>query len=389
MTNSQTSIPNQTDIQSIARTSLETNIAYLKPGSFVSAGAHQFRSFWTRDFCFTCKGLLAIGKGDVLKSHLSYLIKNRRQDDLVPLYVDSMTPVTRVVMSSFFKAFGLGNISLKLTDDVKPFYLVNNVFEAIDSNLMVLYASWVYLKETDDQEWFDKNQNDFKKIYDFYKTKFVDGLIFQNEHADWQDSAQRKGKMFFTNLLYYHMGIEYKFLTASEQKDLKEQIQTVFFEPTTGLFRSMAGRDNISLEGNLWAIEYGLMMDPKSLYANIKKHPLFTGGPIPGFATYPSYTKDDTYIQVKVTGLQEYHGAMYWSWLIGFSGKVAFLMGDMETFNKIKAKLEKILLRDQVVKEIYNHNEEMTAFKSFLYQSEFPFSWGSGFILDMLNVSKK
>lgn len=384
MTNTQ----KQTDIKAIARTSLETNIAYLKTGSFVSAGAHQFRSFWTRDFCLTCKGLLAIGKGEVLKSHLSYLIKNRRQDDLVPLYVDSMTPVTRVVMSSVFKAFGLGNISLKMTDDIKPFYLVNNVFEAIDSNLMVMYASWVYAKGTGDSAWFEANQGEFRKIFDFYKTKFVDGLIHQNEHADWQDSAQRKGKMFFTNILYYHMGIEYKFLDASEQETLKNKIQEVFYEPVTGLYRSMAGRDNISLEGNLWAIEYCLMMDNKALYANLKKHPLFTKGPIPGFATYPSYTKEDTYIQVKVTGLQEYHGAMYWSWLIGFSGKVAFLMGDMETFNKIKSKLEKILTRDQVVREIYNHEEEMTYFKSFLYQSEFPFSWGSGFILDMLKVSE-
>ena len=97
-----TNIQKHSDIKTIAQTSLETNISYLKAGSFVSAGAHQFRSFWTRDFCLSCKGLLAIGKGDVLKSHLSYLIAHRRSDDLVPLYVDSMTPVTRVVMSSIF-----------------------------------------------------------------------------------------------------------------------------------------------------------------------------------------------------------------------------------------------------------------------------------------------
>lgn len=68
------------DIAAIAKKSLETNIVRLDNGLFLSAGAHQFKSFWTRDFCFSSRGLLAINRGDVVKNHLTYLINNRRYD---------------------------------------------------------------------------------------------------------------------------------------------------------------------------------------------------------------------------------------------------------------------------------------------------------------------
>lgn len=377
----------ESNCTAIARRSLKKNIVKLQAGHFLSAGAHQFKSFWTRDFCLSSKGLIAIGRSDVLKEHLNYLINHCREDNLVPLYVDSMAPVNRVLMASVFKTFGLGRLSFKISDDIAPYYLVNNVFEAIDSNLMVLYASWVYRNSTQDMAWFDSQQPSLQKIFDFYNSKFEDGLIVQGEHADWQDSAQRKGKMFFTNLLYLHMGSEFNFLTGAQQEALKLKIMDTFYEPISGLFLSMAGRDNISLEGNLWAIEYGLMKDTKNLYESLRKHPLFTLGPCPGFATYPSYTKEDTYIQVKVVGLQEYHGNMYWSWLMGYSAKVAFLMGDTANVAKLHSHIKRVLLRDQVVNEIYKHKSELPAFSSVFYRSEAPFSWGSAFILDFFKVA--
>lgn len=353
----------------------------------MSAGAHQFKSFWTRDFCLSSKGLLAIGRGDVVKEHLNYLLSHLRHDGLVPLYVDSMAPVNRVVMASVFKTFGLGKMSLKITKDIQPYYLVNNVYEAIDSNLMVLYAAWVYRSSTKDTLWFESHLDKFRILFNFYNSKFDDGLIVQGEHADWQDSAQRKGKMFFTNLLYLHMGAEFGFLNRERQDLLKQKIMDTFYDPITGLFYSMAGRQNISLEGNLWAIEYGLMKDSRELYESLKKHPLFNLGPCPGFATYPSYTKDDTYIQVKLVGLQEYHGNMYWSWLMGYTAKVAFIMEDNQTVSKLRKIIEKVLLRDQTVNEIYRHQTELPAFSSAFYRSEHPFSWGSAFILDFCKVA--
>ena len=294
-----------------------------------------------------------------------------------------MTPVNRVLTDVLFKTIRLNNASLPITNNIKPFYLVNNRYEAIDSNLMVLYAAQLYAKVTNDSSWFNSHQNSFKRIFDFYKTKKQGLLIRQNEHADWQDSARREGLTFFTNLLYYHMASEYKFMNETELTQLRNKILEVFYDQKMGVFLSMAGRDNVSLEGNLWAIEHNLITNPEVLYKNLSKHGLFTEHKIPGFATYPSYTKNDTYIQVKAVGLQEYHGNIYWSWLIGYAAKIAYKMGDTPTFSKIYANLEEILQRDLVVYEVYNNNEAITPFRSMFYKSESPFSWGSAFILDM------
>lgn len=372
----------------IAKKSLETNIVKLDKGLFLSAGAHQFKSFWTRDFCFSSRGLLAINRGDVVKNHLTYLINNRRNDDLVPLYVDSIQPVNRVVTDVLFKTIRLNNASLPITNDIKPYYLVNNQYEAIDSNLMVLYAAQLYAKETKNLAWFNNNQPAFRKIFDFYKTKKFAGLIRQNEHADWQDSARRKGFTFFTNLLYYHMAREYKFMNDTELLQLRNKIVEIFYDKKMGVFISMAGRNNVSLEGNLWAIEHNLIANPEILYRNLTNHPLYTKYKLPGFATYPSYTKDDTYIQVKVVGLQEYHGNLYWSWLIAYAAKIAYQMNDIPTYNRIFANLNEMLQRDQAVYEVYNNNAEMTPFKTLFYKSEAPFSWGSAFVLDMVKSTK-
>ncbi len=305
----------------------------------------------------------------------------------MPLYVDSMSPVKRVILDVLFKTIRLNNKSLPITNSIKPYYLVNNKFEAIDSNLMLLYAAQLYFKETQDADWFNSHQDTFKRIFDFYKTKKDGLLIKQNEHADWQDSARRKGLTFFTNLLYYHMAREYKFMNETELEQLKNKIIDVFYDKKMGLFLSMAGRNNVSLEGQLWAIEHDLLVNSEILYKNLTHHGLFTDSKIPGFATYPSYTNNDTYIQVKVVGLQEYHGKIYWSWLIGYSAKIAHKMGDTATYNKIYANINDILERDQVVYEVYNNNENLTPFRSVFYKSESPFSWGSAFILDMQRSS--
>ena len=371
------------NVKEVAQKSLEANIVKLESGFFLSAGAHQFKSFWTRDFCFSCRGLLAINRGDVIKNHLTYLISNRRKDDLVPLYVDSMSPVNRVISAVLFKTILLNNASLPITDKIKPYYLVNNKYEAIDSNLMVLYASNLYFKSTEDSAWFNTHQSSFRRIFDFYKTKIQNGLIRQNEHADWQDSARREGFTFFTNLLYYHMAREYEFMNETELSALRNKIIEVFYDEHSGVFLSMAERNNVSLEGNLWAIEHNLLIDPKTHYKNLTAHPLFTESEIPGFATHPSYTKEDTYIQVKVVGLQEYHGKIYWSWLIGYSAKIALLMNDTRTFNRLYERLKAMLARDQVVYEIYKNNVGLTPFRSAFYKSESPFSWGAAFILDL------
>lgn len=369
-------------VYDIAKPALEKNIVRLNAGSFLSAGANQFRSFWTRDFCFSSRGLLAIGRQDVVKNQLNYLLSHRRADGLVPLYIDSMKPTDRVIAGVVLHALNL-NPALPLTNGINAFYLVNNKYEAIDSNLMVLYAAKMYMNKTNDTVWFNQHLSAFRHVFNFYRSKINDSLIQQPEHADWQDSAKRQGKTFFTNLLYYQVARDYGFLSADDLLKLRNKIVEVFYDRRSGLFRSMAGRNNISLDGNLWAIEYNLIANTDILYRNLTHHALFNAYSLPGFATYPSYSDEDMYLQVKVVGLREYHGRLLWSWLMAYAAKIAYLKHDQANFQKIYSELERMINRDRTVFEIYNNDREKMPFSSMLYTSESPFSWGAAFVIDL------
>src|SRR5690349_8047136 len=72
-------------LHAIAQASLQANVVTLESGPYLVAGQHQFRSLWTRDFCFASRGLLLLDRADVVRNHLTALALNRRlKDGLVP-----------------------------------------------------------------------------------------------------------------------------------------------------------------------------------------------------------------------------------------------------------------------------------------------------------------
>jgi hypothetical protein len=369
----------------IAKTSLEKNIYKINNYEMLAAGAHQFKSFWTRDFAFSTKGLLLINRSQVVKDHLDYLISHRRNDNLIPLYVDSISPIIRVLYETANLAFK-NKKSLPITKNIKPHFLVNSKYQPIDSNLMVLVSAYQYFKFTNDLTWFQNHENDFKNIFHYYDNKIIDGLIFQEPHADWQDSVSRKGYTFFTNLIYYQIAKDYNFLNKNELEILKNKILDTFYDKSSGLFFSERGKIQISLDGILWAIENDLLIDSKILYSNLIKHELFTKYNIPGFTTFPSYPKNEIYLQVKIIGLSDYHNNFFWSWLMNKSAIAALKMNDMVTFDKIYNEISRIVLRDQTVSEIYFNDNEHLQVKKELYHSENPFSWGASTLIELLTL---
>lgn len=369
------------NFENIAIRSLKANIVTLPQGEFLAAGAHQFGSLWTRDFCFSVPGLLILKKYSLVKNHLDYLISNRRSDGLVPIYIDSINPMLRVVSSSLNQ-----KIHYKLTKKIKPYYKATGKHPTIDANILILKAAYEYYQASHDEEWWRANQNSFIEIYDYYKKFIDDGLISQGAYSDWQDSSKRIGKTFFTNLLYLDVSRSFHFLSSLELEALTKKIHETFYDKESGLYFSILGQPYISIDGILWALDKHLMPMSDLLYENLKKHPLWNKYKSPGFVTYPSYPTKWIAPHVKFSGLSEYHGNLSWSWLMAFSSIVAFKYGDIQESLKISKKLEQIILRDKNVSEIYFSNEEYLPFKTRLYQSEAPFSWGASFVVRLASL---
>jgi hypothetical protein len=368
----------------ICEKSLRANILTLPSGKFVTAGQNQFLTLWTRDFCHAVRGLLLIAESEVAKNHLTYLLKSLRSDGLVPRVVDNHLVQFRVSWQSARKLCGFLP-KLAFREPLKPQYTDEHGSNAIDSNLLVILASFM-LK---DDSFLERNHKELQKVLDWYDDKFQEGLIWQNAFSDWQDSVKREGHSFLTNLFYFLGASRMKekgFIVKRNLEELKQKIHQTFFKD--GLYQSMEKSPIISLEGNLFAIEAEEFLSPEEkllLWKKLVSHPLCASGF--GMCSYPAYPASDTAWHVKFAQLQGYHDKFAWSWLMGLGLKVSLQMNDKQMIQRQRALIEKVLQRDQVVMELYDPEEDWSPWKSWLLESERPFAWGSGYLIEALSTS--
>jgi len=376
------------DLHSIAKQSLEANIVELTRGGVLRAGSHQFASLWTRDFCFASRGLRAIGREDVIASHLTRLLENLREDGLVPRVLDSKASWKRVARYSFVP---FRPESPEVRDDLKAEWVGEHRTVAIDSNALVLITAAEYVSSTGDKAWLEEHKSKLIKVMNFYKPFLESGVVVQEKYGDWQDSVKRSGATFFTNFLVWKALSMYQnqpeFSISKNTVELfRKNIEDKFFEREIGLYKSLDHGDWVSLEGILYALEddHFLSLERKAaLYHSLKKHPIW--GTIPGRASYPSNQISFT---TKAVGLRRYHDGLVWPWLTAFSAKIANKMGDIESARRIRQVLLSWAKRDGEVNEVMDPKKKMKPVKRMFYTSEAPFSWGAGFTLDMLSLKE-
>ncbi|MCB0342104.1 MAG: hypothetical protein H6626_08195 [Pseudobdellovibrionaceae bacterium] len=371
----------------IAKAGLEANIVKVGNGSFLSAGSNHFRGFWTRDFCLSVPALLKLGHKNVAAHHLNWLLDHTREKDgLVPRVIDSLDTRFRVPAALLRQKLQLSWPKFSVSDNLAPEYLGEHNTVAIDSNLFVL-MSLLQLKEYDSNlDLFKIRAKTLKKILHFYAPYFSDGLIYQSRFADWQDSVDRSGRSFIVNLLYYVVVSRVSPLLDFEfdAEGFRARLYRKFFDTHSGLFRTHEQLPHIGLDGNLWAIEWGLVESEEktTLYERLKSHSLWQTHGQPGYVTdrdYPGHWHSWT---VQSVGLNHYHDRLYWSWLMALSAKVAHLCDDFIESKRLLNRLQSLAERDGAIGEIYQPNKDLTPFSSWAYQSESPFSWGSAKIVE-------
>lgn len=377
-----------------AKAGLIDNIVEHSTGNYLSAGQHQFRSFWTRDFCWSVPGLLAIGRQDVVRDHLSLLLKTMHPEDgLVPRAIDSINPKIRVFRATVAYAFGIDHKQSAPTKELHPEYKEQNGHACIDGNILAVLATLAYVDATGDQAFLTANSAALQKALAFYNDRLDDQLIVQPGFSDWQDSVKREGKTFYTNVLWSTALTELARrglfgITEQRANDTRAAVHEAFFDRTTGLYKSLENGPQISIDGNLLAIELGFSKGPdaRQLYAAMKAHPLWSAANgIPGVVTMPDYPWASRNWTVRLVGLDHYHDRLAWSWLTAMSAKVASRMGDQPEAERILDGLESLINRDQTVAEIYEPKRTMKPWNRWLYQSERPFSWGAAVTLDAVS----
>jgi hypothetical protein len=362
--------------------SLGYNIIKYNGKEYLTSGANQFRALWTRDTFFSAEIMNKIGLGKLIDNLIALCLKNIT-NGCVPKVIDTMNTDWRVLKACMRHTIGLPNSPDSFEGNLVIVHEDSRTSCSIDSNVLLVLASFQTGK-------YVKNVSG---LLDFYldKKDLSTGLILQEPYSDWQDSQDRSGSTFLTNLLYYQAIRQYaeigiiikdgKGIPIDLEKLRTSMIKT-FYNQATGLFKT--GKYTC-LADNLFAIKYGFV-DQKKLYNNLKNSKLWKCKNGPGFTQTPNCK--DVHVQVKFGQLENYHNDLYWSWLMGFSGEIAFLMSDKEEGMKIYERLEKIAIRDGCIAEIYEKNG-LKIFETSTYRAECPFTWGTCFVLGMCMAKKK
>lgn len=371
-----------------AEDSLRKNIIETSKGTFLAAGGKQFRTLWIRDFCFSIGGLLLLGEKELVKNQLLLFLENQNAEGLIPRGLDVVNPKIRVLAA----CVGIKSSYFDYSDKkLKPEYFGEHGTIAADSNLLTLIGVLRWTEFTDDTFFFDQHSKLLSKAFSFLDQLQNEGLLSQASFSDWQDSAKRKGKGFYLNLLYLillrlsrHSPITW--ISNEKVKNLTETLFSNFFDSEVGLFREKANQKQFSLESQLWCIQENLFSEkvsPAELWSNLKTSPLFSS--FPGHPVWPNYPSREISWSVKLVGLRHYHDELYWSWLLGETLKTARKVGDIDVEKSLVGKLEKIVQRENSIHEIYRlDGENLNVFRTALYRSEAPFSWGASKIIEGL-----
>ncbi len=359
-------------------------------GKLFVAGGNQFRTLWTRDFCYAVPGLLASGYADTVERQLRLIYGFKNNENLLPRGIDVINPKTRVLKNTAFKFLATEELK-NYNKPLVPEYLGEHRTPAFDSNLLVMISIAELGK-------FKKQKAIFfgeaiQPLLNFYDSYFENGLLNQPEYSDWQDSARRTGSLLLTHLLYLRvlslkeeLGLQ---IEESKIEALQTKIQLSFFRDQ--LLQEQPNLDQQSLDSYCYLIHHPELLptiDINKLYSNLKKSPLWQQSTIPGIPVWPEHSSQNVSWTTKIVGLRHYHDGLHWGWLVAEAAKIALLQKDIPEFERIAEYFSSAIADNEFVSEIYIcTNSKLQPFQSFLYKSESPFTWSAAKWLEALSYS--
>lgn len=359
---------------------IQKNIISTKEGLFLQAGSHQFQSFWTRDFCFASLGLSKVGEFEVVRNHLTKLLNSMNGEGLIPRILESSFSKKTVILNTIFRFLPSNLKKSKHHKKLKAEYYGEHGTISIDSNALVIIACFEYALFSGDNSFLITNKAKLIKCFEFYQNKLKDGLIHQKEFEDWQDSARREGKIFYTNLLYFEAAkklVEVNFIEFNLDF-LKQTIYSEFL--VEDIFINTKDSSQVSVEANYLAILFDFVDSElaKKMLSKLNSSPyLYNKLPL---CTYPDYSSREISWTCKAVGLSNYHDEMIWSWIIGLRLKVLYKLEDHQQATELLQIIHALNLKHGHIYEIFEVDSHKPTERIF-YRSEHPFSWGIGIIL--------
>lgn len=379
---------NASEARDVARRSLLANVRVVGGAPVLTAGANHFRMVWTRDFCFAAGGLLAAGRADVVRETLRLVLSFQRADGLLPRLLDTGSWALRV-------ALGVLGREMPLEGAFKPNHIGEHGTPAIDGNALVCWAAERCAVATGDAAFAREALPVLERALAFYETRLDGGLVTQPPYSDWQDSIRaRRGRVFFTNLIYWRAHEALAALAALAGRDpaswrsraqtLRERVFAHFWDERAGAFANVEKGGPLSTDGLLFSIVWGFTdaAASKRLLRALDDAGAWTAwGPRCATPDYPFSARGWI---TRLAGIPDYHDRVVWLWQTALAARAFRAVGDEARAQEQLEALGSILVRDGASGEVYEPDTGLPVARR-LYRSEAPFSWSAAMALEALS----
>lgn len=353
----------------------------------VHAGYRNFSESWARDFAFAAYGLLALKQTTPVKETLEAFLWHQRQDGQFPIKLHSLNIFTRF-MHSYLEREQPTEMLLR------PKYLSAHGAPSLDGQALLVIAALAYTEETGHiaflQEHWEELQAAIRWLENYRKSN-EDLLLHQGAFADWADSIARRGRVLYTNVVYWKALTE--MAIAAARLDLQQDavhyfvkaenvlraINRAFWRGDLGYFITSDELTQLSSDGNLLAIAWGLATRAQAESILQVMEAAQMAEPVPTRVAYPSYPRRLIAPENVLGGMASYHTNGSWLWLGAWHIIALVKVGHLAEARKLVSRILQTIARDRQVNEVHAPSGKPLA--SLWYTPEAPLTWNAGMVL--------
>jgi len=358
------------------------------------AGVRNFREPWARDFGFASFGLAELEEYQALREGLEAFLVNQRPTGQFPVKIHSTNIVDRY-LHSFLKREQPNNTP------IKPKYITAHNTISLDGNALLVIAALNYAVQAGDTGFGRGHWSGLKQAIIWLEDHALeaDGLLYQAAFADWADSIARRGRVLYTNVIYWKALVELAatapmFGDASDQRyfeakarQLKDSINDHFWRPDLGYYVTNYLFDNLSSGGNLLAIAWGLT-SPEQAHAILDNMDRFgMADSVPTQVVHRAYPRKFIALENRLGGIGHYHTSASWLWLGAWHVIASTRTGRQAEAETLLCRISKAIVRDGAVHEVYGPDGHYLS--SFWYTSEAPLTWSAGMVVHAHHVFRR
>jgi glycogen debranching enzyme len=326
----------------------------------VHAGYRNFSESWARDFGFATYGLLALKQYIPVKETLEAFFWHQTSEGQLPVKLHSVDVVTRF-LHSFFEREQPNEVLLK------PKYLSGHGAPSLDGQALLIIAALAYTQETGNISFLENHWEELRAamrwLEAYRKGSEDDPLLHQGAFADWADSIARRGRVLYTNVVYWKALSE--MAIAATRLDLQQEavsyfvkaervlraVNRYFWRADLGYFVTSDELTQLSSDGNLLAIAWGMTKPEQAQSILNVLEEAKMAEPVPTRVTYPSYPRQLIALENLLGGMAIYHTSASWLWIGAWHIIALVRVGRMQEAQKLVARMLAVIVRDRQVHE--------------------------------------